>query len=72
MHNFFVRVAACFIPNKETRRRFLNAGDVNKQITGLGLTILSSDEAANRAPFNGTNYKFLRIIARNHLKTKGK
>ncbi len=54
-------------------RRFLNAADVNKQINDLGLTILSSDEAENRAPFNGTNYKFLRIIARkqfleNHYK----
>ena len=72
MHNFFVRVAACFIPNKETRRRFLNASDVNKQINDLGLTILSSDEAANRAPFNGTNYKFLRIIAKSCLSDKVK
>ena len=72
MHNFFVRVAACFISNKETRRRFLNASDVNKQINDLGLTILSSDEAANRAPFNGTNYKFFRIIAKSCLSDKVK
>lgn len=53
-------------------RRFLNADDVNKQITGLGLTILSSDEAANRAPFNGTNYKFLRIVAQKQQSEKSK
>lgn len=46
-------------------RRFINADDINKQIKDLGLKILSSDEKDNRAPFNETNYKFLRIIAIN-------
>lgn len=44
-------------------RRFIKPKDTVAQIQGLGLTVISADEQANRAPFNGTNYKFLRIIA---------
>lgn len=44
-------------------RRFLRLNETVSKIKNNGLTIISADECANRAPFNGTDYKFLRIIA---------
>ena len=44
-------------------RRFLRPDDTVQKLNGLGLMVISADEKANRAPFEGTNYKFLRIIA---------
>ena len=44
-------------------RRFLDKKETVKQIEKNGMTVVSADERNGRAPFNGTDYKFLRIIA---------
>ena len=44
-------------------RRFLDKKQTVQQIEDSGLKIVSADEKKGRAPFNGTDYKFLRIIA---------
>ena len=44
-------------------RRFLDKQETVEQIESNGMTIVSADEKKGRAPFQGTDYKFLRIIA---------
>ncbi len=58
MHNFFVRVAACFIPNKETRRRFRKnhlRPSANDKINVLDKRIGFLDDKLNEVVQNQNN-----------------
>lgn len=44
-------------------RRFLDLNETCDKINSANLKIISADEKKGRAPFNGTDYKFIRIIA---------
>lgn len=46
-------------------RRFVDISNLKKKLEGIGFTIISAEEKSGFAPFNDTDYKFIRIIASN-------